>query len=144
MPESPTLTTIPTTLGFAFYRSHIGPVDDRYMLRWILRVPGGYTLRAHRILRPDASRDLHDHPFWLTSLVLRGGYVEERPDAHGRALVEHRFGAVNRIPAERPHTIRVVHPNTWTLVLAGPLVRDWGYHTPTGWVDHNTYLEGRA
>ena len=53
------------------------PAMVRYRLldtRW-----GG--LYVHHFLRSDQDRDLHDHPWHFTSLILWGGYVEELPDA---------------------------------------------------------------
>jgi hypothetical protein len=72
---------------------HIMSADgqDTYMGRWWLFNPhdrgthiGRYawfpwSIRIHHILRPDADRDLHDHPWNARTVILRGKYVEQRP-----------------------------------------------------------------
>jgi hypothetical protein len=71
---------------------HIMSADgqDTYMGRWWLFNPynrethiGKYawfpwSIRIHHILRPDADRDLHDHPWHARTVILRGSYTEQR------------------------------------------------------------------
>lgn len=38
-----------------------------------------WSIRIHHICRPDADRDLHDHPWNARTVILRGWYVEQRP-----------------------------------------------------------------
>lgn len=85
------------------------PNGDLYMRRWWLlghgtdrdRDPDGrmcnpwvggfarwwaanlYVIRVHQIVRSDKDPDLHDHPAWNVSVVLRGGYWELVPDLLG-------------------------------------------------------------
>lgn len=61
-------------LGFRAYRSDLGG----YMSRWIFEHPLG-TVRLHHIRRPDMDVELHDHPWWFFSLILKGWYEEEHP-----------------------------------------------------------------
>lgn len=35
--------------------------------------------RLHHICTPDLDREMHNHPWSFTSIILRGGYVERRP-----------------------------------------------------------------
>lgn len=126
---------------WALYASHLAG----YMRRWILRTPWG-TLRVHNILRDDTGTDPHDHPFDFTSLIVKGGYTETRclgPDVRGRLRFSwpcrYAAGAVVRRLAKDLHILTDVSPGTWTLVVTGPLVREWGFLTPTGWVDWKTY-----
>ncbi|MCF5714280.1 hypothetical protein I9H06_16615 [Pseudomonas tremae] len=37
-----------------------------------------WSIRVHHIMRPDADRDLHDHPWNARTVILRGWYVEQR------------------------------------------------------------------
>lgn len=108
---------------------------DPYLIRWELIVTRWFSLKLHRILRPDWARDLHDHPWWFVALVLRGGYVEEVEYAHIRKV---RW--FNWKPATGAHRIVTVKPNTWTLVLTGPRCRKWGFYTVEGWVHWKRYL----
>lgn len=118
---------------------------------------------VHLIRAPDPGRDMHDHPRSFVSIVLRGGYVEERP---APATVEHELRlegnrydlglSVHGMPtrtarrgllsvafrrATDAHRIVEVDPGTVTLVLWGPHRRSWGFHTAIDWVFWRTYLQ---
>jgi hypothetical protein len=136
----------------------IGPDHlGNYMRRWLLRVPVG-TLRLHHILRSDADRHMHDHPFDFTSLILTGGYVEHRPGCYCEALRgavgRHRRlargicrfygpGSIVRRRAEDLHRLELVDGPTWTVVISGRYRRMWGFLTDTGWVPYKQYMAGR-
>lgn len=109
------------------------PIRD-YMKRWILSTPWG-TLRLHKIMRSDLDRDMHDHPWDFTSLILSGGYFDHTPEGT-KAYVR---GMVNHKKAEDRHRLTLIKP-TWTFVVSGPMRRAWGFHTPTGWVYWKNYL----
>lgn len=113
-------------------------ISADYMRRWQLRVPQG-ALRLHHILRGDDDRDYHDHPMDFTSLVLSGGYIEHSPDKEPRKFLP---GDVNRKRAEDLHRLELIGDDAWTIVLAGPFRRDWGFKTEDGWVvagDYDAY-----
>lgn len=118
------------------YRDDLGG----YMHRWIAETPLG-TLRLHHILRSDAGRDLHDHPWDFWSLLLTGGYYEVTPDpdvpwaTRGRAIP--RWSLVRR-KAEDLHQLLLDRP-VWTLVWTGPKRRSWGFQTRRGWVNWRQY-----
>lgn len=116
--------------------SHLGD----YMRRWMLRTPWG-ELRIHRILRPDAGQDHHDHPWDFTSLILRGAYAEELIGPRGLGVHVHRAGALVRRRADQAHRITWVAPGTITLVIAGPRQRSWGFVTASGWIPWRTYVQ---
>lgn len=124
--------------SWGVYASHIGS----YMLRWIIQTPLG-MVRLHRILRPDAGRDLHDHPFDFTSLILAGGYAETlqvNDEVTPRYVARvHLAGAIVRRRATDLHRITAIIPGALTLVLAGPKRRTWGFLTPTRWVPFYDY-----
>jgi hypothetical protein len=93
------------------------------------------SLMLHWIQRPDSQSDMHDHPVSFISWMLRGGYTEETPEGT-RAWPRwsmHLMRATDR------HRIVITGPNTLTLVLAGPVVRSWGFHTSKGWVPWREY-----
>lgn len=125
--------------GFFVGRTDIGD----YMHRWVLRTPL-LQVRVHCILRSDGDRDLHDHPFDFATLLVRGSYAETRPGPAG-SLVEEvrpRWSLLLR-RAEDLHRLRVVDGPVWTLVLAGPYRREWGFATPEGWVAWRAYQARR-
>ena len=121
-------------------------------------VPSDYITRLHVVKTPwfavcvhwlnhhDPEPFLHDHPVSFLSIILRGGYTEERADITAKhwtrvKRVERHHDWFNFIRASKddPHTITYVRPGTVTLCFMGPKVREWGYHTPDGWVHWKKY-----
>ena len=114
--------------------------------RWT-EVPSGYITRLHVVKtpwfaicvhwlnHPDPEPWQHDHPVTFLSVILRGGYIEARKDQVRR----HRWFNFIRATQDDPHTIVYTEPNTVTLCFMGPKVREWGYHTPDGWVYWKNY-----
>jgi len=88
-----------------------------------------FSVYLHAFLKPDAGRDLHNHPWekaW--SLILSGGYDEERLDDD--EIVERRMrpGRVNRIRRETFHRVVRLYANpTWTLFVTGKYAGRWGF-----------------
>ena len=119
------------------YRCDIG----FYMERWILATPWG-LLRLHHILESDSDRDFHDHPFDFTSLILSSGYTEHRP---GQEPKRWRMGQVVRRKAEDLHRLELESGRpAWTVVLAGPIRRQWGFMTDFGWVHWRQYTSQKV
>lgn len=113
-----------------------------YMTRFrFIRTPWGEA-RVHIICQSDDVRQLHDHPFDFTSLILWGGYWEHLKGGH---RCWRRPLAIVRRKAETQHRIELdTHmddkPRTAiTLVFTGPRRRVWGFQTEQGWVDHETF-----
>lgn len=125
---------------------------------YLLRTPLT-QIALHWIHMGDPGRDLHDHPRSFVSIVLRGGYWEERPvpRVDGKPGIEWwdertpvcdvgyrgRFSVAFR-RADQPHRISQVEPGTLTLVLWGPKRRTWGFHTYFGWVPWVPYCKAMA
>ena len=54
-------------------------------------------------------------------------------------------GSVLRRPAPSPHRLELPEGKTaWSLVLAAPKTRAWGFYTLCGWVDWRRYSEKKA
>lgn len=119
---------------WAFWRwTDVVLEGELYLRRLHLLQCPWFAVMLHWILRPDANRDLHDHPVSFLSVVLRGGYVQETPRGREAVLLG------QYMPAEGAHRIVFVLPGTLTLVFAGPRRREWGFLTESGWVDWRTY-----
>lgn len=110
----------------------IGPVDNPYLRRWWI-VPRNELCNVylHEVLRSDDDRALHDHPWANTSMIVSGGYHEHTPDGvfwREPGWVGHREAtALHRLVV--PEGGRAV-----TLFMTGPIVREWGFACPQGWV----------
>lgn len=144
--------------------------DDPYLLRFFIkhsgRLPGMYL---HHFFRGDNDRDLHDHPWKLSgSLILTGGYVEERlvdleawmnyPTREALAvarpggkqgLVIKRYvgpGTINIIRGDDFHRVDLVGDSAWTIFVSGNKNKDWGFwERDTGRViPHREYLKEKG
>jgi hypothetical protein len=103
----------------------------------------GIAVRVHKILRSDAGRDFHNHPWNFVSIVLENKYIEVTPayDSNGFYMGEVRTyrtkgsfayrksGFFHRIECfkygpNNPYEIPV-----WTLFISGPEIRTWAFMT---------------
>ncbi len=141
-----------------------------YLTRYFLtgtptrQVGEGCSLRLHHFHQSDQGRDLHNHPWEGWSLILKGGYIEERM---GEPVVIkipkegiHNFyesvsfpttrfhylspGSINRIRRGDYHRAELIDPvgGAWTLFFAGKRTQDWGFkNKKTGvYQSHLDYL----
>lgn len=123
----------------------IGPADDPKVHRWFVIPRNPFAnVYIHKFFRSDPEVP-HDHPWDNRTIVLRGEYDEtivynERCITTRRVagdIVERYASKAHRIilPPEAPPTI--------TLFLTGPIIRDWGFHCPQGWVHWKDFVELR-
>lgn len=120
-----------------------------YMMRW-WKIMRNWALNCyyHIVLRSDDDTAHHDHPWWSFSIVLDGGYFEERilpGGIHQRkwygpgsmlfrrtGKTAHRLvlakvgGLIGGPSDEKPAT---------TIFITGPVLRRWGFHHTDQWVD---------
>jgi len=103
-----------------------GPYLDRYTLAVF---PDGAHLYLHHFLSSDAGADLHNHPWSGRSIILSGGYREER--RVGDTIVERvcRVGDTSTLQPDTFHRLDIldVEAGCWTLFYAGPHVQSWGF-----------------
>lgn len=136
--------------------------DGRVFLdRWGIesRRIGGVFI--HRMSAPDPGIDLHDHPWAFTSVILWGGYLEQRAPTKlacawalaaslstvmtRGVLHERRPLSVRRMPQTHCHRITgLTRKTSWSLLIHGPVRKKasgsaWGFYTPDGYVDHHDY-----
>lgn len=83
----------------------------------------------HRFHRGDDDLALHNHPWrWAISLVLAGGYLEERRTEDGgveRRVV--RPGSINIIRDSTYHRVDLIDSECFSLFIAGPRVASWSF-----------------
>jgi len=97
---------------------------------------------VHHMQAPDPGRDLHDHPWWFASMILKGGYAEYRAlarDSQRRRILHRRPWSWKALRREECHTIFYLQDDTWTLVLHGPRRGTWGFYKDDGWVEWHDY-----
>jgi hypothetical protein len=91
--------------------------------------PEGVAIYLHKFHRSDSDDALHNHPWvWSRSLVLAGGYSEER--RVGNAVVRRDVRPVtwNRIDADDFHRVDLLEQDCWSLFFAGPKTsKSWGF-----------------
>lgn len=115
--------------------------------------PREVSAYLHHFLRPDGDRELHNHPWkWAVSVVLAGGYTEERfayPELadtdKGMSMVVKRrlrFLSINFLRGADYHRVAELHgKETWTLFIAGPKRTSWGFWVPgEGHVEWREFL----
>ena len=109
-----------------------------YLRRWRLWRGRFFSVYVHWVLRPDAGRCPHDHPWSFWSLVLWGWYVEEVLALDGVG-VRRRFLSLAHRTAYHVHRIvDVSRGGAVTLVVMGSRLRRWGFIGEGGrWVPHD-------
>lgn len=126
-----------------------------YLLRLRLRGwmptdprPFRWSAYLHKFLLPDLDRALHNHPWkWSFSLVLAGGYTEQRLARDGRIVTRRlRPGMVNILGPKSFHRVTELHgAETWTLFVAGPKFKDWGFlDKARGFISHRARFAERG
>lgn len=141
--------------------TRLGDTNDKpvpYLIRWSLVTTPWFTIKLHKILISDEAC-LHCHPWDFVSIILWGGYTEERWDitkllgyrpgdtyyfdmaqagslAHGTVPTSKKWcwpGCILWRPSPWPHRLEVTRP-AWTLVLTSGKTREWGFYTLKGWI----------
>lgn len=102
-----------------------------YLTRWLVReLEDGGRVYLHHFQQSDATEELHNHPWSGFSVILAGGYLEERllPDGRiaRRAVLP---GDENELAAETFHRVDLLTPTLgcWTLFGVGAKVQSWGF-----------------
>lgn len=113
---------------------------DQVRRWWVIPRNRWFNIYLHHVLRSDEDRALHDHPWWNVSIILKGGYFEHTPDdvfwRGAGSVVFRRAKSAHRLeihPATAPHA--------WTLFITGPVIRQWGFHCPQGWVHWKDFVD---
>ena len=123
-----------------FGRSDIWFHDSLYMKRWKLISLRLFGIRVHHILRSDADRELHDHPFDFISVILSGSYTEYLADG---TVTTYKAGSILFRRAETLHRLELSAP-VWTFVIRGRIRREWGFMTYSGWIHWTTFNKIRG
>ena len=116
------------------------PYLERYYLFLKEREDFPFNIFLHRFIKSDPD-DLHDHPWSFRSIILKGGYWEyTKQGKFWRGPLSYRYN-----PAETFHRVELDKniPYCWTLFIPGKRVKDWGFETKNGWIQHENYLKNK-
>lgn len=102
-----------------------------------------FGIFLHKMDAPDPGIDLHDHPWWFTSVILRGGYREVRAqNRRPNVTFGKQRARVGTLRLDESHRINeLTRTPTWTLVLHGPKRQEWGFYVDREWIYWKTYEE---
>ena len=119
----------------------------------------------HKFEESDSDEELHDHPWSGTSLILAGGYLEERrkldversvalPSGDGHVFESryyvdrraYRPGQVNRLGPATFHRVLLFEKDCWSVIKVGDRKKSWGFFDmKTGrYEDWRTHLKRRG
>ena len=120
-----------------------GQTEMRWWQRALAWLPCTYV---HRFVASDDDEELHNHPWEATSLILAGGYVEERrlhvepfrsregnvvPLVQRKTILqEFTPWKLNYIFADTFHKVTLIEDDAWTIIVCGKKVGSWGFWNP--------------
>ena len=123
----------------------IGPKSDPYLKRWWI-IPRNrfFNIYLHKFLHSDDDRALHDHPWLNVSLLLDGSYTEHTISQGGvHHHTVYKTGDLKFRRAKAAHRIELHAGTCWSLFVTGPVIREWGFHCPTGWRIWREFVDDR-
>lgn len=147
-------TTIDKAQGsrWAFMQRYMIPQPDGspYVLRLRIVQTPLFGLYLHRWFSADNDRDLHDHPWWFVTWIIRGSYLEHintisnELDQQSRGILsrwqeERKRWSLHAVRLNQCHRVVSFQPGTVTLILTGRRKRSWGFYTSEGYVPFYKY-----
>ncbi|WP_013321625.1 hypothetical protein [Gloeothece verrucosa] len=99
-----------------------------------------FNLMLHKICLSDPD-ELHDHPWWYATLILKGGYWEITPQ--GRFWRNPGHFRISNPKSLHRLEIPDGSDGSWSLFFRGPKVREWGFIFQGKWINHRQYLQSR-
>jgi hypothetical protein len=79
----------------------------------------------HHMIEPDGEFNWHDHGRNCISIILTGGYDDQRVDKDGKKYVlKRRAPSISFFHYDTLHTVSNVLPDTWTIFLVGREKKD--------------------
>lgn len=91
------------------------------------------SVYLHHIHRHDLDPAPHSHPWdWSQTTILHGGYTEMRGIEQDKRFAElvrrgYRIGEGYFMPGDQFHRVVMVSADTWTIFVAGPKRKSWGF-----------------
>lgn len=107
----------------------IGPSECPIMYRRTLLSGRLGKVLWHRFVASASDEAHHDHPRSFVTVVLRGGYDDVQPDGTTDRVYA---PAIRYRPAKHAHITKVGAKGATTIVVMGPLQREWGFYDAEG------------
>lgn len=96
--------------------------------RFTLAKTPWFNLYLHSLSSPNAHAECHDHPWSFVSLVLWPGYDEYHDGGDIFRFWQRKWpGMLLFRPATWKHNVVTPYGTSWSLVLTGPRIREWGF-----------------
>lgn len=138
------------------YSPILGRTDDRlYMDRWWLfnpylkdaagqQLPARWgwlpSIRVHHIVRPDDDEHEHNHPWFARTIILRGGYFEERRQEYAGWRLRWRGFTQSIDPTVCHRITNVSEGGAYTLFFTWGQSQGWGFKVGDRVVPWREYL----
>jgi hypothetical protein len=118
-----------------------GPVTWRRPFAKLFQLCG-IAIRVHEILRSDEGREPHDHPWPYLTIILKGGYFENRYSDAGEftGMRWHGPGSIIFRPANSWHMLELDGKPATTLFITGRKSQTWGFNVDGAKVPYYEYL----
>jgi len=104
--------------------------------RWRIFSTPWFDVNIHGIYESDKDIHLHNHPWWIFTMILRGGYREGTNEGFvDRGLFHMAYRGVNKF-----HMIESMDRKpTYTLAIMGKPKNNWGYKVKGKFIQHEEY-----
>lgn len=117
----------------------------------IKKYSGLPSIRLHHIMREDRDRHLHDHPWNARTIILKGGYAEDRLEKSSKVCLPTLF-SYERLPGNTAtlkfgeyHRITEVSPGgVWTLFITWNFKGVWGFLVNGVKISWQEYFAGQS
>lgn len=129
---------------FFLVKEIISQVGQLHFQRYRLLATPWFNIYLHRISKSDEDHFFHDHPWAFRSLILIGSYFERfsLPPSHLAVhYAKYKAGDIAHHSAEDAHSLTLITPVVWTLVLTTGRSRVWGYQVNGKWIDFKSYRQ---
>ncbi len=122
----------------------VGEPEYPYLRRWYI-IPKNrwFNVYLHQFLKSDDDRALHDHPWVSLSYAVSGyaGEIYASLEVEGVYYLRTvRAGDFIFRRARHTHRMMIEDGPFVTLFITGPVVRNWGFWCPKGWVSQQEFL----
>lgn len=116
---------------------------ELHFKRWrVITIPWVCSIYIHGIYKEDQDEYLHNHPWKIWTMILKGGYHEE---LHGGRKRLRKPGHMAYAKTSDFHKIAKMHGSpTYTLAVVGRRSNfDWGYMVEGRFIDHVSFRENK-